>query len=94
MAYEKCCLTGRFPPSEVNYCPGFVNWHSQRLSANGILARFRRIASPVDKVVDLNECGLTILVPLRWLGPSSIWSPFLRGKGLGVRFLIFSGALP
>src|SRR5579862_6925799 len=48
----KVLLTGRFPRSEVNYCPGFVNWHSQCLSANGILAMFPRIASPVDKVVD------------------------------------------
>src|SRR5262250_140146 len=35
-----------------NYCQGFVNWHSPHLSANGILASRRRIARPVDKIVD------------------------------------------
>src|SRR5271167_4329386 len=31
---------------KVNRCPGFVNWHSQRLSANGSLACFSRNATP------------------------------------------------
>ncbi len=76
MAYEKCCFDGKIPAvSEVNYCPGFVNWHSQRLSANGILARFQRIASPVDKVVDpagLESVGRAAVPALPVVDQSSI----------------------